>query len=83
MPDLIEDTDDGAESIETFRFRIANISPTPSKDVVAAITAALNEAWPQPVTIASAVPASDVNWRFGQRRWRDRQIPRQTWGRTG
>lgn len=80
MPELIEDNSgDG----EPFRFRIADISPTPSDDVVAAITAALNEAWPQPVAIASVVPASDISWRFGERRWRDRQIPRQTWGRTG
>lgn len=80
MPELIEDNSgDG----EPFRFRIADISPTPSDDVVAAITAALNEAWPQPVAIAAVVPASDISWRFGERRWRDRQIPRQTWGRTG
>jgi hypothetical protein len=80
MLDLIEDDN---SSGEPFRFRIADISPTPSNDIVAAVTAALNEAWPQPVTIASAVPPGDVNWRFGERRWRDRQIPRQTWGRTG
>ena len=66
-----------------FRFRITDISPVPSDDVVAAITAALYEAWPQPVATSAAKLASpvDAQWRFGQRRWRARQIPRQTWGR--
>ncbi len=64
-----------------FRFRIADISPVPDDDVVAAITAALNEAWPQPVAASAPVnTGDDSRWRFGQRRWRARQIPRQTWG---
>ena len=79
---MTSDPEDMSEA-EPFRFRIADISPTPNDDVVAAITAALNEAWPHPVVVAAVVPLSDTNWRFGQRRWRERQIPRQTWGRTG
>ncbi len=68
---------------ETFRFRIADITPVPEDDVLAAITAALNEAWPQPSAAPiTGLTALDSHWRFGQRRWRGRQIPRQTWGRS-
>lgn len=68
------------ETAEAFHFRIADISPAPSDDVLAAITAALTESWPRP-SAAPPVAIIDTNWRFGQRRWRGRQIPRQTWGR--
>ena len=71
------------DSSEPFRFRIADISPVPDDDVLAAITAALAEAWPQPSAAVAPVAPADSDWRFGQRRWRERQIPRQTWGRTG
>ena len=74
---------DDQEPAAPFRFRIADITPVPNDDVVAAVTAALNEAWPQPsaAPTAAVLSPSDSQWRFGQRRWRARQIPRQTWGR--
>jgi len=73
---------DAAEQASQFRFRISDISPVPDDDVLAVITAALNEAWPQPSAApTTVVSAGDTQWRFGQRRWRARQIPRQTWGR--
>ena len=73
--------DEQANESVPFHFRIADISPTPDDDVLAAITAALTEAWPRPTT---AVPSLtiDTAWRFGQRRWQARQIPRRTWGRS-
>lgn len=65
-----------------FRFRIADISPVPDDDVVAAIAAALNEVWPRPVAaVSTPTEPPNLSWRFGQRRWNDRQIPRRTWGR--
>ena len=48
---------------------------------VAIITTALSEAWPQPVAASPTAAPIDTAWRFGQRRWRPRQIPRRTWGR--
>lgn len=68
------------EPAAAFRFRIADISPVPDDDVVAAITAALHEAWPQPAAPPTGLTTIDSQWRFSQRRWRGRQIPRQTWG---
>jgi hypothetical protein len=76
MADVEGQTDAG------FRFRISDISPIPDDDVVAAITAALNEVWPQPISPVSPVEPTNVSWRFGQRRWQDRQIPLRTWGRS-
>lgn len=73
------DTDEVAG--EPFHFRIADISPAPDDDVLAAITASLSQAWPRPSTATSAPITIDTDWRFGRRRWRARQIPRQTWGR--
>ena len=72
-------TDDTTEA-EPFRFQIADISPTPPPEVVAAITAALTEAWPAP-TVAVPTLEIDTRWRFGQRRWRGAPIPRHAWGR--
>jgi len=69
------------EAAAPFRFRIADIRPAPNDDVLAAITAALSEAWPEPTPPPPVVSSIDTNWRFGARRWRARQIPRQTWGR--
>jgi len=73
--DLVDD-----ESAMPFRFRIADISPVPDDDVVAAITAALHEVWPVPVSATPQQLVPDIAWRFGQRRWVSRQIPRKTWG---
>ena len=58
--------------------RVAGISPMPGDDVVAAITVAVLEAWPKP-QVSTSPPPTDVRWRFGQRRWHDRAVPRQTW----
>ena len=66
--------------------RVAGVSGLPtgnasfSDDLVAAVTIAVLEAWPEPTAAAEPSPPN-VSWRFGQRRWRDRQIPRQSWGR--
>ena len=59
--------------------RVAGISPTPDADVVAAITVAVLEAWPKQ-SASAPPPAPDVHWRFGQRRWQERSVPRRTWG---
>ncbi len=80
MPDAIAEVD--GETDAGFRFRISDISPIPDDDVVAAITAALNEVWPQPITASRPVEPPNVSWRFGERRWHDREIPRRTWGRS-
>ena len=62
------------------RFRIGDISPTPDDEALAAIAAALDTAWPQPVAVASTDIDVDARWRFGLRRWNDRSLPRRTWG---
>lgn len=68
------------EVVNRSRFRIGDIHPAPDDEILAAITAALEVAWPEPTTAPSAATV-DVRWRFGLRRWNDRPIPRQTWGR--
>lgn len=80
MSEAIADVDEQADA--DFRFRISDISPVPDDDVVAAITAALNEVWPLPHAKSVPVEPPNVSWRFGQRRWQDRPIPRRTWGRS-
>ena len=62
------------------RFQIADISPAPDDEIVAAITMALHEAWPQVTTAPQQPEVPNAAWRFGDRRWRERQIPRRTWG---
>jgi len=74
--ELVESSDD----VEP-RFRIADIHPVPDDETLAVITAALQQAWPVPVAVAAPTAPVQDNWRFGQRRWRERAIPRQTWGR--
>ncbi len=49
-------------------------------DVVAAIAIAVHEAWPKPAAVTPPVEPN-TSWRFGQRNWRHRQVPRRTWGR--
>ena len=61
------------------RVQVGSISPVPDDDVIAAITVAVLEAWPKPSAEAPPEPVN-VRWRFGQRRWRDRSVPRKTWG---
>ena len=68
------------ESTSPARFRIGDIHPTPDDETLAAITAALDAAWPEPTAAASNVVV-DARWRFGLRSWNDRPIPRRTWGR--
>lgn len=62
------------------RFRIGDIHPAPDDETLAAITAALDAAWPEPTAAAPTVVV-DARWRFGLRRWNDRPLPRRTWGR--
>ena len=59
--------------------RVSGISPEPDPDVVAAVTIALLEAWPKP-SMSAPTEAPNTVWRFGQRRWHDRAVPRRTWG---
>ncbi|MDW3177115.1 MAG: hypothetical protein R8J94_07005 [Acidimicrobiia bacterium] len=80
MSDAVVEVEGQAEA--GFRFRISDISPVPDDDVVAAITAALHEVWPQPTAVSAPLELPNASWRFGQRRWQDRQIPRRTWGRS-
>lgn len=63
------------------RFRIGDIHPAPDDETLAAITAALDAAWPEPTAAAPTVVV-DARWRFGLRRWNDRPLPRRTWGRS-
>ena len=69
------------EASTTTRFRIADVHPVPDAEMLAVITAALEAAWPEPVTTAAPTVVVDARWRFGLRRWNDRPIPRRTWGR--
>jgi len=64
------------------RFHLADVSPEPTDDVMAAIVGALESAWPEPSAPDMWRPRrEDDLWRFGQRSWLGRQIPMQTWGR--
>lgn len=60
---------------------IGGISPTPTAEEVAAISAAVTMMWPQP-TVSSA-PTAKVNesWRFSGRWWATDPISRR--GRPG
>lgn len=60
---------------------IGSITPTPSAEEVAAISAAVTMMWPQPV--AAAAPAAKTNelWRFSGRWWATDPISRR--GRPG
>ncbi|MGI9608267.1 MAG: hypothetical protein ACR2P0_19205 [Acidimicrobiales bacterium] len=67
---------------EVPRFRIGDISPEPTADVIAAITIALDETWPAPSRAGAWEPQqSDATWRFSQRPWVGRQVPLRRWGR--
>lgn len=63
------------------RFKIADIHPIPDDETLAAITAALDAAWPEPTQSVSGNLSVQTSWRFGLRPWASRPIPRQTWGR--
>ncbi len=80
MSDATTETE--GQTAAEVRFRVSDVSPVPTDDVLAAITAALNEVWPHPVAASAPTESPNISWRFGQRRWQDRQIPRRTWGRT-
>lgn len=74
----------GNASTSGERVRISDISGVANgeldPDLVAAITIAVLEAWPKP-SAAIGPEAPNVAWRFSQRRWRARPVPRQNWGR--
>lgn len=60
---------------------IGKITPTPSEEEVAAISAAVTMLWPQPVTtVASAAKVNEL-WRFSGRWWASDAISRR--GRPG
>lgn len=59
--------------------QVGSVLPVTDADTVAAITVAVLEAWPKPSAAVAPEPVN-VRWRFSQRRWRDRSIPRRTWG---
>ncbi|MEP7112970.1 MAG: hypothetical protein ABI862_06870 [Ilumatobacteraceae bacterium] len=46
-----------------------NISPAPSDEEVAAIVAAVEALWPQPMLIESAPAIRVPTWRFSNRWW--------------
>jgi len=73
----VPDADEGARP----RFRIADIHPAPDDETLAAITAALDAAWPEPTQALPGELLVQTNWRFGLRPWSSRPIPRRTWGR--
>jgi hypothetical protein len=48
---------------------IAEISPSPSDEEVAAIVAAVEALWPRPVFIESSPVVRVPTWRFSNRWW--------------
>lgn len=68
------------ETTTPARFRIGDIHPAPDEETLAAITAALDAAWPEPAAASAPTVVVDTRWRFGLRSWNDRPIPRRTWG---
>jgi hypothetical protein len=50
-----------------------NITPVPTEEEAAAITAALTMAWPRPA-VADETPTASNRWRFSGRWW-----AKQTW----
>lgn len=63
----------------TSQVHIAGIRPEPDADIVAAITVAVLEVWPKP-SAAQPPEEPDTDWRFADRRWHSRSVPRRTWG---
>lgn len=60
---------------------VGSITPTPSEEEVAAISAAVTMMWPQPVTVAPPVNKVNELWRFSGRWWATDAISRR--GRPG
>jgi hypothetical protein len=60
---------------------IGNISPTPSDEEVAAISAAVTMMWPQPVVAVQQSTKINELWRFSGRWWATDAISRR--GRPG
>lgn len=61
--------------------RIGSITPAPTEEEVAAITAAVAELWPRPVLATSNGPTVNNAWRFSGRWWATNPIARR--GRPG
>jgi hypothetical protein len=49
--------------------RSASISPSPTDEETAAITAAVEAMWPRPVFTAEEVQRREAAWRFSGRWW--------------
>ena len=49
---------------------VGDISPTPSPEEVAAITAAIELTWPRPVVLDDDGSGDTPEWRFSGRWWR-------------
>ena len=62
---------------------VASVRPEPDPGVLAAIVAAVEEAWPRP-TVEDAAPATPV-WRFSGRWWARPTMARRErpWVRSG
>ncbi len=55
---------------------IATISPVPTHEEAAAITAAITMMWPQPVALATNESPVNLSWRFSGRWWADSSFTR-------
>lgn len=60
---------------------IATITPTPTEEEAAAITAAVMMMWPQPVAEPAEATGTENPWRFSGRWWANDAISRR--GRPG
>ena len=57
---------------------VASISPAPTEEEAAAITAAITMMWPSPAAPGSDAPAADANrWRFSGRWWANDAVSRR------
>lgn len=57
---------------------IGSISPVPTEEEAAAITAAITLMWPQPVAPAANENRTNVSWRFSGRWWASNHISRRS-----
>jgi hypothetical protein len=57
---------------------VSHISPVPTEEEAAAITAAVMLMWPQPVAPAANEGRANVSWRFSGRWWASNHISRRS-----
>ncbi len=57
---------------------VSAITPVPTEEEAAAITAAVTLMWPQPVAPATNEGRTNVSWRFSGRWWASNHISRRS-----